>query len=50
MDYKSSNKLVENIDYILVDGYRIFTKEYLLKRGFCCKNSCKNCPYKNKNK
>lgn len=48
MDYKSNNILVEGIDYVLVDGYRIFTKEYLLKRGFCCNNFCKNCPYKNK--
>lgn len=22
------------------------TKEFLLARGKCCKNSCKNCPYK----
>ena len=25
----------------------VFTKEYHLKRGHCCKNGCKNCPYKN---
>ena len=21
------------------------TREFLLKRGSCCKNGCKNCPY-----
>lgn len=26
-------------------GYRIFTEQYLLKRGYCCKNGCKHCPY-----
>lgn len=26
-------------------GYRIFTEQYLLKRGYCCLNACKHCPY-----
>ncbi len=26
-------------------GYRVFTEQYLLKRGFCCKNACRHCPY-----
>ena len=21
------------------------TREFLLRRGHCCKNGCKNCPY-----
>jgi len=46
--YRSANNLIEGVDYILVDGYRVFTEEYLLKRGYCCQNFCKNCPYKNK--
>lgn len=25
------------------------SKDFLLKRGSCCNNGCKNCPYKNKN-
>jgi hypothetical protein len=44
-----ANKLVEGVDYYWeeIDGvkYRVFTGSYLLKRGFCCKNGCKNCPY-----
>lgn len=27
------------------DGKFIATEEFLLKRGFCCKNGCKHCPY-----
>lgn len=27
------------------EGYLIFTEQYLLKRGYCCQNGCKHCPY-----
>jgi hypothetical protein len=38
--------LVEGEDYYLnEDGYKVFTEKYHLKRGFCCKNKCKHCPY-----
>jgi len=23
----------------------VFTREFHLKRGYCCTNGCKNCPY-----
>ncbi|MBL4710774.1 MAG: hypothetical protein JKY48_20310 [Flavobacteriales bacterium] len=37
--------------YLSVDGYIVFTKKFHLKRGYCCKNGCKHCPYGfNKNK
>ena len=37
---------VEGVDYTLSpDGYRIMTEFYLVKRGYCCSNGCKNCPY-----
>lgn len=26
-------------------GYIVFTEKYLLKRGYCCQNGCKHCPY-----
>lgn len=42
-------KLIENKDFTWEEKegvkYRVFTKEYLKKRGFCCNNKCKNCPY-----
>ena len=37
--------MIEGVDYIIEDGMLVFTREFHLKRGFCCKNGCKNCPY-----
>jgi hypothetical protein len=31
--------------YMSADGYIIFTEKFHLNRGYCCKNSCKHCPY-----
>ena len=37
-------------DYYYSDeGYIVFTEKYHLKRGYCCDNNCKHCPFK-KNK
>ncbi len=36
---------VEGIDYHLDQGLLIFSRWYLLKRGSCCGESCRNCPY-----
>lgn len=37
--------------YYSPEGYIIFTEKFLLKRGCCCQNACKHCPYGfNKNK
>lgn len=27
------------------EGYIVFTEQYLLRKGFCCMNGCKHCPY-----
>ena len=27
------------------DGLLVFTRAYHLKRGYCCENGCKHCPY-----
>jgi hypothetical protein len=36
----------EGIDYYMnPDGYRVMTELYLVKRGYCCSNGCKHCPY-----
>ncbi|WP_419701465.1 DUF5522 domain-containing protein [Mucilaginibacter sp. NFX135] len=38
--------LQEGIDYYInEDGNFVFTKEYHLKRGYCCKNKCLHCPW-----
>jgi len=31
--------------YLSPEGYIIFTEKYHLKRGYCCKNGCKHCPF-----
>lgn len=31
--------------YTNPDGLVIFTAEFLLQRGYCCGNGCRNCPY-----
>ena len=35
--------------YFNSDGLVVFTAEYLLQRGYCCGNGCRNCPYDYKN-
>lgn len=29
----------------LFDADGALSREYLLHRGFCCRNGCRNCPY-----
>ena len=37
---------IEEGDYYLTsEGYRCFTTQYHLKRGYCCESGCKHCPY-----
>ena len=38
--------LIQGIDYYIENGLWVFTAWYHLKRGKCCKNNCKHCPYK----
>ena len=41
------NEKFEKDDYYFSDeGYIVFTEKYHLKRGYCCQNSCRHCPYK----
>ena len=40
------NDLKKDEDYYIdKDGNFVFTASYLLRRGPCCENGCKNCPY-----
>lgn len=32
-------------DYYLENGLLVFTAAYHLRRGYCCKNNCRHCPY-----
>ncbi|MEB3300294.1 MAG: DUF5522 domain-containing protein [Candidatus Sericytochromatia bacterium] len=37
--------MVEGVDYVLESGLMVFTAGYLLRRGYCCRNGCRNCPW-----
>jgi hypothetical protein len=41
----SKKEFILGRDYYLEDGRIHFTKEYLEKRGSCCGNECRHCPY-----
>ena len=36
---------LEDGDFYLENGFMVFTREYHLKRGFCCKSGCRHCPW-----
>lgn len=38
-------KLPEEDYYTNEDGYLVFTERFHLKRGSCCGNRCRHCPY-----
>lgn len=41
--------LIKEVDYYLnEEGNFVFTEAHHLKRGSCCKNQCKHCPWKYK--
>lgn len=40
------NKLKEGEDYYFNEaGLMVLTEKFHLKKGFCCGNVCKHCPY-----
>jgi hypothetical protein len=39
--------LIQGIDYYCDGPYFVFTKWYHLRKGYCCSNGCKHCPYGN---
>ncbi|HET8809616.1 MAG TPA: DUF5522 domain-containing protein [Flavobacteriaceae bacterium] len=42
---KKKIELEEGDYYLTPEGYRCFTEQYHLKRGYCCKSGCRHCPY-----
>ena len=45
MDQKPNKEEEDKGYYINEDGLVTFTESFLLKRGYCCGNGCKHCPY-----
>jgi hypothetical protein len=41
----AENDFIQFEDYYLEDGRIIFTEKYLRKKGVCCGNKCRHCPY-----
>lgn len=41
-----SNSLVEGEDYYLEGEALVFTALYHRRRGYCCENDCRHCPYR----
>jgi len=40
------NELIEGEDFYYNEhGYIVLTEKYHLKRGECCGNGCKHCPF-----
>lgn len=37
--------LIEGLDYEVENGLWVFSRWFHLKRGTCCGNQCRNCPY-----
>ena len=42
--------LVEGEDYYLDHGLLVLTAHYHLRRGYCCEQGCRHCPYKESDK
>ena len=42
----TEDRLKEGVDfYFNEEGLMVLTREFLLKRGFCCHSGCLHCPY-----
>ena len=39
------NGLLPEDFYMTPEGFMVFTEIYHQKRGYCCKNACRHCPY-----
>ena len=39
---------VEGVDYYFENGLMVLTAHFLIKRGYCCGNGCRHCPYSEK--
>lgn len=43
--YRQQTGLIDGIDYTTENGKLVFSAWYHLKRGNCCGNGCRHCPY-----
>ena len=45
MDERDREVLIENEDDDFENGLMVLTSRYLLRRGYCCEQGCRHCPY-----
>lgn len=45
MDNHKNKKITKGDLYYVESGNVVFTEKYHLKRGYCCGNGCRHCPY-----
>ncbi|WP_156168228.1 cysteine-rich CWC family protein [Grimontia sp. AD028] len=43
--YREQKELVEGLDYTIERGLYVFSAWYHLRRGTCCGNGCRHCPF-----
>lgn len=43
---EQKNPFVEGVDFYYEGGLMVVTRHFLLRRGYCCENGCRHCPYK----
>ena len=43
--FSKLNKMDPDEYYKTDEGFIVFTEKHHLKRGHCCKNNCRHCPY-----
>ena len=43
--FSKRDKLDKEDYYMSPEGFIVYTEKYHRKRGYCCKNGCKHCPY-----
>lgn len=44
------DEFIRNVHYYLENDRVIFTEKWLIKRGECCGNGCRHCPFTPKHK
>jgi len=42
---KKTIPIKEGDSYRTAEGNIVFTEQYHKKRGYCCENNCRHCPY-----
>ena len=40
-----NERFVEGVDFYFENGFMVLTAHFLEKRGYCCNNGCRHCPY-----